>query len=127
MQKYGLIKTLKVGEHEIKLAGNAFTFILYKSYFGRDLLNDIIGFAKKNSGAVDLDPKNINLDNIDAFDFDTEFILNLIASLMATAQYPTKPDIGELIMGIPPHFLMDTEVIGQVLEFLSLFVNQKKA
>ena len=125
--KYGLVKTLKVGEDEIKLAGNAFTFVLYKSYFGRDLLNDIIGFAKKNSGAVDLDPKNINLDNLDAFDFDTEFILNLIASLMATAQYPTKPDIGELIMGIPPHFLMDTDVIGQVLEFLSLFVNQKKA
>ena len=127
MSKYGLIKTLKVGEDEIKLAGNAFTFVLYKSYFGRDLLNDIIGFAKKNSGAVNLNPDNISIDNIGDFDFDTEFILNLIAALMATAQYPTKPDIGELIMGIPPHFLMDTEVIQEILEFLSLFVNQKKA
>ena len=127
MQKYGLVKTIGDGESAIKLAGNAYTFVIYKNYFGKDLLNDIIGFAKKNSGAVDIDPNNINLDNIDAFDFDSEFILQLIASLMATAQYPVKPDIGELIMSIPPHYIMDMEVIGQVLEFLSLFVNQKKA
>ena len=50
MKQYGLIKTIKTDDgEEIKLCGNAFTFILYKSYFGKDLLNDIIGFAKKNS------------------------------------------------------------------------------
>jgi len=127
MQKYGLVKTIGEGESAIKLVGNALTFVVYKNYFGKDLLNDIIGFAKKNSGAADLNPNNISLDNIDSFDFDSEFILQLIASLMATAQYPIKPDIGELIMSIPPHFIMDTEVITQLLEFLSLFVNQKKA
>lgn len=50
MKQYGMIKTLKVSDdEELKLCGNALTFILYKSYFGRDLLNDIIGFAKKKT------------------------------------------------------------------------------
>jgi hypothetical protein len=45
----------KVAEdEEIKLCGNALTFILYKSYFGKDLLNDIISFAKKNSNTETL-------------------------------------------------------------------------
>ena len=40
MKQYGLIKTIKTDDgEEIKLCGNAFTFILYKSYFGID--NDI--------------------------------------------------------------------------------------
>ena len=40
MKQYGLIKTIKTEDgEEIKLCGNAFTFILYKSYFGID--NDI--------------------------------------------------------------------------------------
>jgi len=127
MNKYGLVKTLKDGENEIKLVGNAMTFVLYKSYFGRDLLNDIVSFAQANSGAINLKAEDVTLENLNAFSFDTEFILGLIASLMATAQYPTKPDIGELIMGIPPHFLTDAEVISDVLEFLSLFVASKKA
>ncbi|MCL2555458.1 MAG: hypothetical protein FWE03_00365 [Firmicutes bacterium] len=126
MQKYGLVKTLKDGDHEIKLVGNAFTFILYKSYFGKDLLNDIVTFAQKNSEAVKLDPNDITLENLGGISFDTEFILNLIAALMATAQYPNKPDIGELIMGIPPHFLTEPQIISDVLEFLSLFVASKK-
>jgi len=127
MSKYGLVKTLKDGEDEIKLVGNAMTFVLYKSYFGKDLLNDIVGFAKANSGAVNLKAEDLTLNNLDDFNFDTEFILNLIAALMATAQYPVKPDIGELIMSIPPHFLTDAEILTDVLQFLSLFVAQKKA
>ena len=44
----GLVKTMDDGNGgQIKLVGNALTFILYKSYFGRDLLNDIVTFAKK--------------------------------------------------------------------------------
>ena len=49
---YGLVKTLDDGSGgKIKLAGNALTFILYKSYFGRDLLNDIVKFAKNSADA----------------------------------------------------------------------------
>jgi hypothetical protein len=36
---------------EIKMVGNALTFILYKSYFGRDLLNDIVAFARNSADA----------------------------------------------------------------------------
>ena len=48
----GLVKTMDDGNGgKIKLVGNALTFILYKSYFGRDLLNDIVAFAAKSADA----------------------------------------------------------------------------
>jgi len=140
MSKYGLVKTLKDGEDEIKLVGNALTFVLYKSYFGKDLLNDIVAFAKKNTNPEMLDKilaigdveklKDDEalslLESMDDYQFDSEFILQFIAALMATAQYPTKPDVGELIMSIPPHFIVDRDVVQEVIEFLSLFVKQKQ-
>ena len=103
MKQYGMIKTLKVSDdEELKLCGNALTFILYKSYFGRDLLNDIIGFAKKNSNKDTLEKlKEYNIESVSDieklndeqttdvlntmqnYEFDSEFILNFIASLIA--------------------------------------------
>lgn len=143
----GLVKTLKTDDgKEIKLAGNAMTFILYKSYFGRDLLSDIISFAKANSSSVNLseleklgvrDLNSINslddavkqslFNNISSYKFDSEFVINFIASLMATAKYPEKVDIIDLIMEIPPYFVADKDIIVELMEFLSLFISQKKA
>jgi len=121
------------------------TFVLYKSYFGRDLLNDIIAFAKQNTSEDTLRKLNAHgikamedidkltaeqtaqvLGSLDTFRFDSEFVLNFIASLMATAQYPYKPDAAELICSIPPHFILDQGVITELMEFLSLFISQKK-
>ena len=146
MKQYGLVKTIKLNDGEdLKLCGNALTFILYKSYFGRDLLNDIISFAKKNSNKETLEKlqqyniKSVDdLDKLDdeqtaqvlatmeAYQFDSEFILNFVASLMATTQYPEKPDIGELIMAIPPYIITDNATISELLDFFSLFITQKK-
>ena len=145
MKQYGLVKTIKDGENTIKLCGNAMTFILYKSYFGRDLLNDIITFAKRNTSSETLEKlKQVGIKSVDDihtltdeqttevlgslenYKFDSEFVLNFIASLIATAEYPNKPDIAELICAIPPHFVIDQKVIGELMEFLSLFISQKK-
>ena len=146
MKQYGLIKKLKVADdEEIKLCGNALTFILYKSYFGKDLLNDIISFAKKNSNTntlsklkeykietiedlekLDEEQSNEVFSTMEQYQFDREFILNFIASLMATAEYPNKPDVGELIMSIPPNIITDKTIISELLDFFSLFISQKK-
>lgn len=146
MKQYGLIKTIKTEDgEELKLCGNAFTFILYKSYFGRDLLNDIIAFAKKNSNKDTLtklreysiesvedlekltDEETSDVfSTIESYEFDSEFILNFIASLIATAEYPNKPDVGELIMSIPPYVVTDKTIISDLLDFFSLFIAQKK-
>ena len=139
MNKYGLVKTLKDGDHEIKLMGNAMTFVLYKSYFGRDLLNDIIEFARKNSNKDTIDKvlalgdvtqikeseAQKVLESMGEFHFDTEFILNFMAALIATAKYPERVSVADIIMEIPPHFLVDTEIVSEVVEFLSLFVKSK--
>ena len=112
---YGLVKTLDDGNGgKIKLVGNALTFILYKSYFGRDLLNDIVAFAKKSADAATVKrfgKMNIKttddlaalteseqaelLTAVSDYTFDTEFVLYFLAALMATAKYPTKPDVTE--------------------------------
>lgn len=146
MKQYGLIKTIKTEDgEELKLCGNAFTFILYKSYFGKDLLNDIIAFAKKNSNKDTLtklreysiesvedlekltdEETNKVFSTIENYEFDSEFILNFIASLIATAEYPNKPDVGELIMSIPPYVVTDKTIISELLDFFSLFIAQKK-
>lgn len=146
MKQYGLIKTIKLNDgEELKLCGNALTFILYKSYFGRDLLNDIISFAKKNSNKETLEKlKQYKIESVDdldklddeqtsevlstmeSYEFDSEFILNFVASLIATAQYPEKVDVGELIMSIPPYIITDNTTIVELLDFFSLFIAQKK-
>lgn len=142
----GLVKTLDDGNgNEIKLVGNALTFILYKSYFGRDLLNDIVGFAKSSAdaGAVKkfnaLNIKNITdvallseddqealLEAVGGYKFDSEFVLNFIAALMATAKYPDKPDVTDIIVEIPPWWIADKTVVSELMEFLSLFITDKK-
>jgi hypothetical protein len=143
---YGLVKTLDDGQGgKIKLVGNALTFILYKSYFGRDLLNDIVAFAKNSTDtetvkrfnnlkvktADDLaqltesEQKEL-LTAVSKYRFDTEFVLNFIAALMATAQYPNKPDVTDLIIEIPPWWIADKTIISELMEFLSLFITEKK-
>ena len=143
---YGLVKTMDDGQGgKIKLVGNALTFIIYKNYFGRDLLNDIVTFAKNNAdpemvkkvgqlkiSSVD-DLANLSaaeqkqlLSAVGEFRFDTEFTLNFIAALMATARYPEKPDVTDIIIEIPPYWLSDTKIITDLMEFLSLFITQKK-
>jgi hypothetical protein len=139
---YGLVKTLD----GVKMTGNALTFIIYKNYFGRDLLNDIVAFAKQNASVgtvkslaalnvktaeefakLSEEERTAVIDAAGDYKFDSEFILQFIAALIATARYPEKPDAAELITEIPPHWLADREVISEIMEFLTLFVKDNKA
>mgnify|MGYP007058251094 CR=1 FL=1 len=52
--------------------------------------------------------------------------MNFIAALMATAQYPNKPDVTDLIIEIPPWWIADKTIISELMEFLSLFITEKK-
>ncbi|HKL93699.1 MAG TPA: hypothetical protein VJZ69_00255 [Clostridia bacterium] len=63
---------------------------------------------------------------ISGYKFDTEFVLQFIASLIATAQCPQKPDVTDIIVSIPPYWLADNEIIAELMEFLSLFISSKK-
>jgi len=143
----GLVKTMDDGNGgKIKLVGNALTFLLYKSYFGRDLLNDIVAFARNSADAAtvkkfsDLKIKTVaDIDSLDDeareklfagitdYKFDTEFVLNFIAALMATGRYPEKPDVIDLIVEIPPYWIADKAVVTEMMEFLALFITERRA
>ena len=60
------------------------------------------------------------------FKFDTEFVLQFIAALIATAKFPEKPDVTEIIMEIPPWWIADKTVVSELMEFLSLFISDRK-
>ena len=109
-------------------------------------MNDIVAFAKNNadaglvkkfgqmkiSSAEDLAalPESYQRELLSAvgdFRFDTEFALNFIAALIATARYPEKPDVIDIIMGIPPHWLANSAMVSELMEFLSLFISTKTA
>lgn len=142
----GLVKTMDDGNGgKIKLVGNALTFILYKSYFGRDLLNDIVAFAAKSADAGTVkrfselniktvaDMANLSeseqmelLTAVGGYQFDSEFVLNFIAALIATGKYPEKMDVTDIIIEIPPHWIADKAVISELMEFLSLFIIDKR-
>ncbi|NLZ47027.1 MAG: hypothetical protein GX896_10095 [Clostridiales bacterium] len=70
--------------------------------------------------------QNQLLSAVSKYRFDTEFVLNFIAALMATAQYPNKPDVTDLIIEIPPWWIADKTIISELMEFLSLFITEKK-
>ena len=143
---YGLVKTLDDGSGgKVKLVGNALTFIIYKNYFGKDLLNDIVAFAKNNASddtvqklgqlgvkstddltKLTAEKQEEILSAISGYKFDTEFVLQFIASLIATAKYPQKIDVADVIVEIPPYWLADNEIIAELMEFLSLFISSKK-
>ena len=142
----GLVKTMDDGNGgKIKLVGNALTFVLYKSYFGRDSLNDIVAFAKNSADAATVKKfGQLNIRTADdlatlseekqaellaavgEYRFDTEFVLQFIAALIATCRYPEKPDITDIIMEIPPHWVADKAIVSELMEFLSLFITDKR-
>lgn len=141
----GLVKTMDNGNGSmIKLVGNALTFILYKSYFGRDLLGDIVAFAKNSADTAmirkfgQLNIKTAEdlvqlteetqcelLEAVENYKFDSEFVINFIVALMATAQYPRKLDVTDLIIEIPPWWITDKTVISELMEFLLLFITER--
>jgi len=108
-------------------------------------LNDIVAFAKSSADAETI--KRFNnlkvktaddlaqlteneqaqlLTAVGEYKFDTEFVLNFIAALMATAKYPSKPDVADLIIEIPPWWIADKTIISELMEFLSLFITDKQ-
>ena len=114
----------------IKLQANTFTYILYKALFKSSLQNDLIEFDRKNKEQVKILPNFLKVKNlieneveflnlptaereklysegIESFkvienaEYNTEFLINITAAFIATAEYPIQRDIGEIIADIP--------------------------
>lgn len=116
----------------IRLTYTANTYLIYKRFFGSDLMSDII---KATSADKPL-PKDIQdqiasgeltVDNLDSADLsgidgavDTTFILQAIIAMVATYERATgvRRGVEEIADEIPPYLFMDADFMQDFTEFL---------
>ena len=128
----------------IRFVFNPLTYVIYMNYTGKDLNADFTSLAlsKKNSKALnsmseelkekvlnggfkDVDVKSLSECDIEALsEFasnsqNTEFLINYMASLMATACYPEKPSFEEIICRMPMELIYDNEFAEELFSLLA--------
>lgn len=130
----------------IKLVYNVLTLANYMNYTGRDLMADLTETCLKSAGTLkqidrskisDYLKKQIDDNDLSNVDFtrltpedmtelskvnsssSTMFLINFIASLMATARYPETVDFAELINEIPIEMLFDQKFVSELYEFMA--------
>lgn len=132
----------------IKLVYNVMTYIIYQNYTGRDLQADFHKLVVSNMDIVNsvsketmekLDKGLLNASNIDELpeedvkalmkmsNPDTNlFLVDFIASLIATAKYPTKIAYEDIIFQIPLEMLQDESFTNELLDLMKFGLPNKK-
>lgn len=132
------VKVVKVEGKEIKLVHNPLTYILYKNYTGRDLLNDTMDvgigmrgietLAKKAQQGVEnlTNEELVKITDAVLASNSTEYMLNLTAALIATAQHPKKLVFDDIIADLPDDILYDAEFLKTLTEFITINIDRVK-
>lgn len=132
----------------IKLVYNVMTYIIYQNYTGRDLQADFHKLVVSNMDIVNsvsketmekLDKGLLNASNIDELpeedvqalmkinNPDTNlFLIDFIASLIATAKYPTRVAYEDIIFEIPLEMLQDESFTNELLDLMKFGLPDKK-
>jgi hypothetical protein len=141
MKLYGYIKDYAftdpdTGEEEtIRFKASVNLFPLYKSYFGRDLLSDIIDYAAKLgktaklADIAKLSPEEaiIELSKVSGAEFDMTFVLNiLVAMRMNALPAAERIDAETSYDALPPALLSDKDVLSEIMELVMKFVAAEK-
>ena len=146
LKKYGYYKTIEIKDEEtgetdvIKFKASAGLFPLYKSYFGTDLLNDIIVYAEKGTQLTKIkaiDTKNMTTEELmDAasrmseskIDFDTTFLFNIVLAMRMNALADNdRIDVNEGAYDtIPPQILGDMNILQDLIGLILKYVQAQK-
>ena len=135
-------KLIKIDD--IKMVFNVMTYIIYQNYTGRDLQADFQKMLADNMAIYDKvsaetkDKLNGGvLTSEDLANMPTEdlvtlmelsnpktnmFLVDFIASLIATAKYPKKVDYEEIIFEIPMQMLSDASFANELFELMTFGV-----
>lgn len=123
----------EITEKTLQLSFNAMTYLIYKNFTARDLMQDfmIAGMRnekargeveERNKGLLEK-AKDINtlteedIDFLSQLDLDSniEFLINAAAAMVATAEYPKKREFGEIIRDDLPFFIFeDTDFVKNI-------------
>lgn len=132
----------------VKLVYNVMTYVIYQNYTGRDLQADFHKLIANNIDIVNsvsketrekLDKGLINNSNIAELpeqdlqalmkisNPDTNlFLIDFIASLIATAKYPTRVAYEDIIFEIPLEMLQDESFTNELLDLMKFGLPDKK-
>lgn len=132
----------------VKLVYNVMTYVIYQNYTGRDLQADFHKLVVSNMDIVNsvsketmekLDKGLLNASNIDELpeedvqalmkinNPDTNlFLIDFIASLIATAKYPTRVAYEDIIFEIPLEMLQDESFTNELLDLMKFGLPDKK-
>lgn len=139
-ESFMFVKVIKVGDKEIKLVHNPLTYILYKNYTGRDLLDDtmklginmknkeIEPIAKKAQNGIETltEEELVKITDAILCSNSTEYMLYLTAALIATAQHPKKVVFDDIIADLPDDILYDAEFLKVLTDFITINIDRVK-
>lgn len=133
---------------EIKLVFSPMTLIFYHKFVGRDFFVDFLSLgasAKKDLEASslrqelkdkiskgeeltlnDLSEKDVIMFSAKTMSENMAFYFNLIAAMIATAQYPNPLDFAETINSLPLQMYTDEELFSQLNELIAFAVKKNE-
>ncbi len=134
--------------NNIKMVFNVMTYIIYQNYTGRDLQADFQKMIAEHVAIYDSiseeTKQKLNDKVLTAEDFATMpesdvqtlmkmsnpmtnlFLVDFIASLIATAKYPTKVNYEDIIYEIPMEMLTDESFANELFDFMRFGVPESK-
>ena len=126
-------------EKKLDLTFNAMTLLLYKNYFDREFMQDFTLSGaqvekqykdnkelidKARNSFADLSENEIEQLGKLSFDNSIEFILRAIVAMIATTEYPTKREVGEIINEIPLSILNNDKFTDELTQLIGFGVKK---
>lgn len=132
------IKTIEIGDQTITLKHNALTYVKYKNFTSRDMLADTMKLGMKTKQEQDIIIKATgDFDSLTAEEKEIlscalldanmgEFLLNVTAALVSTAEYPKNRPLEEIIDDLPDDIMVNKQFMKEISEFLMVNVENIK-
>ena len=127
-----LTKTIEAGGKTLTLTHNLYTYVKYKEFTGRDMLEDTARLAiatdTPTGKAVDALSVEEQEKLISSFfsSANSTYIMYLTAALMATAELPRSREFTDILCDIPDDALYDAEFIKCLTEFMLINIDRVK-
>lgn len=133
-------------EKKLDLTFSAITFIIYKNYTGRELMQDFISaatstdkeYAKKKSTidkvnnikekGLDVELTKEDIESLASMNYNDliEFYINVTAAMIATTEYPIKRDFAEIINELPLFLFTEETFVNELTQLLSFSLKKNK-
>lgn len=127
-----LTKTVEVSGKTLTLTHNLYTYVKYKEFTGRDMLEDTARLAIATDAPTDKSVDALSAAEqeqlISSFFSSTNstYIMYLTAALMATAELPRSREFTDILCDIPDDALYDAEFIKCLTEFMLINIDRVK-